>query len=70
MPKGLNNSRPALAPSMNHDITSFQMQRLESYDGGKVLREAKMDIAGTIKAIRYFAGWADKIQGKTIPAGK
>lgn len=43
-------------------------ERLESYDGGKVLREAQMDITGTIKAIRYFAGWADKIHGKTIPA--
>lgn len=42
--------------------------RLESYDGGKVLQEAKMDIFGTIKAVRYYAGWADKVQGKTIPA--
>ena len=27
------------------------------------------DLALSIKCYRYFAGWADKIQGKTIPVG-
>lgn len=34
---------------------------------GKVFAKAKAaDIGGTIAVIRYYAGWADKIQGKTI----
>jgi len=27
------------------------------------------DLTLSIKCYRYFAGWADKIQGKTIPVG-
>jgi aldehyde dehydrogenase (NAD+) len=31
---------------------------------------AKMgDIFMTVQALRYYAGWADKIQGKTIEVG-
>ena len=26
-----------------------------------------VDVAKTIACYRYFAGWADKVQGKTIP---
>ena len=26
-----------------------------------------MDVAATVACYRYFAGWADKVQGKTIP---
>lgn len=29
-----------------------------------------IDLEGCIKTLRYFAGWADKIQGKTIPTGE
>jgi hypothetical protein len=28
-----------------------------------------VDIPATVAYYRYFAGWADKIQGKTIPIG-
>ncbi len=40
---------------------------LESLDVGKTLREAKSDIGYTIRTWEYFAGLADKIEGKTIP---
>jgi aldehyde dehydrogenase (NAD+) len=41
---------------------------LESLDNGKPLRDAKAaDLPLTIKCYRYYAGWADKIHGKTIP---
>jgi len=34
---------------------------------GKVFRIAKSaDISGTIDTLRYYAGWADKVQGKTM----
>lgn len=29
-----------------------------------------IDLEGCIKTLRYFAGWADKIQGRTIPTGE
>jgi aldehyde dehydrogenase (NAD+) len=41
---------------------------LESYDNGKPIRDAKAaDIPLVVKCYRYYAGWADKICGKTIP---
>jgi aldehyde dehydrogenase (NAD+) len=41
---------------------------LESLDNGKPVGIAKaVDVAATVGCFRYFAGWSDKIQGKTIP---
>ena len=45
-----------------------QFQKLESLDSGKVLREARGDIENAIKCLRYYAGWADKVTGQTIPS--
>jgi aldehyde dehydrogenase (NAD+) len=45
-----------------------ELATLESLDNGKprhVARSADLEL--TIACYRYFAGWADKIQGKTIP---
>jgi aldehyde dehydrogenase (NAD+) len=45
-----------------------ELARLESLDNGKPLRDAKAaDLPLTIKCYRYYAGWADKVHGKTIP---
>ncbi|RWS00426.1 retinal dehydrogenase 1-like protein, partial [Dinothrombium tinctorium] len=43
------------------------LAQLETLDNGKPLTDAKMDIDAAIKNVRYFAGFADKIHGKTIP---
>jgi aldehyde dehydrogenase (NAD+) len=44
------------------------LARLESLDNGKPFSVAKaVDVAATVSCLRYFAGWADKVQGKTIP---
>lgn len=44
------------------------LARLETLDNGKPLREARMfDIQGSIECFRYYAGWADKIEGEVIP---
>lgn len=41
---------------------------LESIDTGKPFLHAFLiDLEGCIKTLRYYAGWADKVQGKTIP---
>lgn len=45
-----------------------ELAKLEVLDNGKPIREAlAYDIPGAVATIRYFAGWADKIEGKTIP---
>lgn len=46
-------------------------QTLETMDTGKPFLQAYfIDLEGCIKTLRYYAGWADKIQGRTIPVGK
>jgi len=41
---------------------------LESLDNGKPFQDAfNIDLGLTIKCYRYYAGWADKTHGKTIP---
>jgi aldehyde dehydrogenase (NAD+) len=45
-----------------------ELAKLESLDNGKPISRAKaVDVAKAVACYRYFAGWADKIQGKTIP---
>ncbi len=45
-----------------------ELARIESLDNGKPFSVAKaVDMPKTIACYRYFAGWADKIHGKTIP---
>src|SRR5690606_23277312 len=47
---------------------SDYLAKLEVIDTGKPMSDAtQWDIPGSIATIRYFAGWADKIHGKTIP---
>eukprot|EP01087_Luapelamoeba_hula_P015944 TRINITY_DN483_c0_g1_i1.p1 TRINITY_DN483_c0_g1~~TRINITY_DN483_c0_g1_i1.p1 ORF type:complete len:515 (-),score=111.75 TRINITY_DN483_c0_g1_i1:222-1703(-) len=41
--------------------------QMESLDNGKPVTSSKGDIAFCISTLRYYAGWADKLQGKTIP---
>lgn len=44
------------------------LAQLESATVGKPLFEPTMlDIPNSIDTVRYFAGWADKIEGRTIP---
>lgn len=45
-----------------------ELATLESLDNGKPLSESlNVDLALAVKCFRYYAGWADKIQGKTCP---
>uniref|UniRef100_A0A8C9W4E7 Aldehyde dehydrogenase 1 family, member A2 n=1 Tax=Scleropages formosus TaxID=113540 RepID=A0A8C9W4E7_SCLFO len=55
-----------LADLVERDRT--YLATLESLDSGKPFLSAfYVDLLGTIKTLRYFAGWADKIHGITIP---
>ena len=41
---------------------------IETLDNGKPIRDSRAaDIPLVIDCLRYYAGWADKIQGRTIP---
>lgn len=44
-----------------------ELARLETLDNGKPVSDSINDIKLVIKCYRYYAGWADKVQGKTIP---
>ncbi len=45
-----------------------ELAALETLDNGKPISEARSaDIPLVIDCLRYYAGWADKIQGRTIP---
>lgn len=44
-----------------------ELARLESLDNGKPVREARIDIQMVVDTFRYYAGWATKLQGETIP---
>ncbi|HAC64358.1 MAG TPA: betaine-aldehyde dehydrogenase [Cyanothece sp. UBA12306] len=45
-----------------------ELARLETLDNGKPLNDSlNADLSLVIACYRYYAGWADKVQGKTIP---
>jgi len=45
-----------------------ELAALEALDNGKPFAVARAaDLPLVVKCFRYYAGWADKIQGKTIP---
>jgi aldehyde dehydrogenase (NAD+) len=40
---------------------------LESYNCGKTITDSRGDLQGVVNTLRYYAGWADKIEGRTVP---
>jgi aldehyde dehydrogenase (NAD+) len=47
-----------------------ELAKLEALDNGKPYAVARAaDLPLSIACMRYYAGWADKVQGKTIPIG-
>lgn len=40
---------------------------LESFNCGKTITDARGDLQGVVNTLRYYAGWADKVEGKTVP---
>jgi aldehyde dehydrogenase (NAD+) len=50
------------------EANAEQLARLETLDNGKPYHVAlAADLPLTIACYRYYAGWADKVEGKTIP---
>ena len=45
-----------------------ELAQLETLDNGKPINDSRAaDLPLTIDCYRYYAGWADKVEGKTIP---
>jgi aldehyde dehydrogenase (NAD+) len=40
---------------------------LESLNCGKTINDSRGDMQGVANTLRYYAGWADKIEGRTVP---
>ncbi|EGW02517.1 Retinal dehydrogenase 1 [Cricetulus griseus] len=56
-----------LADLMERD--RLLLATLEAINGGKVFASSYLfDLGGCIKALKYCAGWADKVHGQTIPS--
>jgi aldehyde dehydrogenase (NAD+) len=49
------------------DENAAHLSKIESTDNGKVTRETESQMHVFARQMRYFAGWADKFHGKTIP---
>lgn len=49
------------------DERSEEFAQLESLDNGKSLASARGDVGVAAELFRYFAGWATKMEGTTIP---
>jgi aldehyde dehydrogenase (NAD+) len=46
---------------------SNELAALESLNCGKTIRDSLGDMQGVVNTLRYYAGWADKIEGRTVP---
>lgn len=46
-----------------------ELARLESRDQGKPLSQARSDFDGAARYFEYYAGAADKLEGRTVPVG-
>src|SRR5947208_10878016 len=45
-----------------------ELAELETRDNGKPIKESTyIDLPGVVENFEYFAGWATKIEGETIP---
>ena len=42
---------------------------VESLDNGKSITMATADVSYVVGCLRYYAGWADKVEGKVIDTG-
>jgi len=49
------------------DENATELSQLETTDNGKVIRETKTQMHFTAGTLRFFAGYADKINGSVIP---
>lgn len=44
-----------------------ELAQLEALNSGKTINDSRGDVGGVVNTLRYYAGWADKIEGKVVP---
>jgi aldehyde dehydrogenase (NAD+) len=44
-----------------------ELATLESFNSGKTINDSRGDMQGAANTLRYYAGWTDKIEGRTVP---
>ena len=44
-----------------------ELAELEAYKPARSSATRRGDVAGVVNTLRYYAGWADKIEGRTVP---
>jgi aldehyde dehydrogenase (NAD+) len=44
-----------------------ELAAIEALNSGKIINDARGDLRGVVNTFRYYAGWADKIEGRTVP---
>src|SRR5262249_51526059 len=49
------------------DKNAEELAQLESLNCGKTITDSRSDMQGVVNTLRYYAGWADKIEGRTVP---
>ncbi|HEY2825302.1 MAG TPA: aldehyde dehydrogenase family protein, partial [Gemmatimonadales bacterium] len=68
--RGMSNRKRGALLAKAADLLeqdSDEMAKLETLHNGKPFFESKIDVAMTVETLRYYAGWADKITGETLP---
>jgi len=69
--RGLSGRRRGRMLARAADLLEARLDefaRLETAHNGKTLFESKIEVGMTVHTLRYYAGWADKITGDTLPA--
>jgi len=61
--------RGAMLGAMADEIESLadEIVLVESHDNGKTPFEARLDVEMVVDTFRYYAGWADKLNGESVP---
>jgi aldehyde dehydrogenase (NAD+) len=49
------------------ETNARDLANLEALNSGKTIRDSQSDLQGVVNTLRYYAGWADKIEGRTVP---
>jgi aldehyde dehydrogenase (NAD+) len=44
-----------------------ELATLESLNAGKTINDSRGDLQAVVNTLRYYAGWADKVEGRTVP---
>ena len=63
------SDRAAALGTMADEIEAMadEIVLVESHDNGKTPFEAQLDVEMVVDTFRYYAGWADKLTGESIP---